>query len=337
MGKYYKWAVALVAPLMLTGCLFLPGKFDATLRLMQGGGYQFTYIGEMQVLAGDAKEMSPPTMEPFDPENARCQEWIDADGTQSREIFYDKYGAGDAADEAAAAAGEAAEALAESMMDSEVATEAVGDDTAGYDDAYPTAVERTCTAAELAELEQQEIAEFEARKKEYDQRSGMMATMFGGAIPGNDEALEKFAETLRKYEGWEKVEYVGNNLFNVEYRISGNFDQYFAFPVLNDASMQYPFFQIVPRKTGELEILAPGISGGPGGMLGLAMLADMPGSQGGDKMPIKPIEGRFTLETNGEVLGNNSPDGYISEGNMKTMRWDVKDLSASPRALIKVR
>ncbi len=70
--------------------------------------------------------------------------------------------------------------------------------------------------------------------------------------------------------------------------------------------------------------------------MGMAMLGGMPGARASKDMPIKPIEGSFTIETNGEVLGNNSPDGYATEDNMKVMRWDVKNLSESPRALIKV-
>ena len=70
--------------------------------------------------------------------------------------------------------------------------------------------------------------------------------------------------------------------------------------------------------------------------MGLAMFGGMPGRMSRD-MPIKPIEGSLTIETDGEVLGNNSPDGYQSEGGMKVMKWDVQALSESPRALIKVK
>jgi len=325
MNKIFKLLAVLVAPLILTGCLFLPGKFDATLRLMQGGGYQFTYVGEMQIFSGDEKDMKKPVLEPFDPKNAKCSDWIEPDGSKQPSSYYDSYSSSGgsvahAAEEAAEAAADAAEAAAEAV-----------------DEEYeaPRRQFRECAESELIELKEREKAQYERRKKDYDQRSNMMAAMFGGAVPGNDAALKKFAETLVKYDGWDKVEYVGDNVFNVEYRASGNFDRYFAFPVLNDASMQYPFFQIVPRKSGELEIMSPGV-GGKGGLMGMAMLGGgFPGSRSKD-LPIKAIEGSFTLETNGEVLGNNSPDGYSSERGMKVMRWNVKDLSESPRALVKV-
>ena len=106
-------------------------------------------------------------------------------------------------------------------------------------------------------------------------------------------------------------------------------------PIINDAGTQFPFFQIVPRKSGELEVQAPAL-GGQGGLMGLAMFGGMPRAIGPDA-PIKPIEGSLTIETDGEVLGNNSPDGYKTEGGMKVMKWDVQALSESPRALIKVK
>ena len=292
----------------VSGCFFLPGKFDASLKLLKGGQYEFSYVGEMQIFAGDEKDMKQPMLKPFDPKNAKCSDWIESDGSKSPSSYYDSYSNGS---EAAADAVEAA------------------------DSTSPRRENRACTDTELAELEEQEKANYDRRKKDYDQRSGMMAAMFGGAVPANDKALKKFAETLKKYDGWEKVEYAGNNIFNIEYRASGNFDRYFGFPIMNDASMQYPFFQVVPRKSGELELQAPGL-GSQGGVMGMAMLGGMPGARASNDLPLKPIEGSFTLETNGEVLGNNSPDGYTSEGDLKVMRWNVKNLTESPRALIKV-
>jgi len=308
MNRIIKLLTALVVPLLLTGCFFLPGKFDATLKLLNGGQYEFSYVGEMQIFSGDEKDMKKPVLKPFDSKNAKCSDWVEADGSRSPSSYYDSY---------------SEEAVADAA---EVATEA---------DRSPTREGRQCTDEELAELEEQEKGNYERRKKDYDQRSGMMAAMFGGAVPGNDEALEKFAANLSKYDGWDKVEYAGDNVFNVEYRASGNFDRYFGFPIINDASMQYPFFQIVPRKTGELELQAPGL-GSQGGVMGMAMLGGMSGARASNDLALKPIEGSFTLETNGEVRGNNSPDGYATEGDLKVMRWDVKNLTESPRALIKI-
>lgn len=43
--------VALMAPLLLGGCLLSPGKFDSELQLLKNGTFAFTYNGEIQMLA----------------------------------------------------------------------------------------------------------------------------------------------------------------------------------------------------------------------------------------------------------------------------------------------
>ncbi len=91
MKQMFKLLAALVAPLVLTGCLFLPGKFDANLKLLQGGQYEFSYVGEMQVFAGDEKDMRPPKLEPFDPKNAQCSDWLEKDGSKRPSTYYDRF------------------------------------------------------------------------------------------------------------------------------------------------------------------------------------------------------------------------------------------------------
>lgn len=43
--------LALVAPLLLTGCLLSPGKFASELQVMKDGSFSFSYDGEIQMLA----------------------------------------------------------------------------------------------------------------------------------------------------------------------------------------------------------------------------------------------------------------------------------------------
>jgi len=320
MTQFFKIITALCAPLLLSGCLLLPGKFNASLKLMQGDKYEFSYIGEMQIFAGDDKEMSPPKLKPFDPKKAQCSDWIEADGSKNPSTYYNSY-AHDSEDTVETI--EAAESVIRTVID-------------GSNETNSRRVKRNCTVKELASLKQQEEENYERRKRDYEQKSTAMASMFGGAIPGNDDSLKRFASQLLKYEGWEKVEYAGNNIFNVEFKTSGTFDHYFAFPVLNDAAMQYPFFQIVRRKSGEFEIMTPALGGGPGSYWSLAMLGGMPGGKNGTD-PLSAIDGSFTLETDGEILANNSPDGYETSGQNKILNWQVKSLSESPRALIRFK
>lgn len=56
--KFVRLIIALAAPLLLTGCLLSPGKFNSTLDLKRDGSFTFTYIGEIVVT-----DMSPPPAE----------------------------------------------------------------------------------------------------------------------------------------------------------------------------------------------------------------------------------------------------------------------------------
>lgn len=167
---------------------------------------------------------------------------------------------------------------------------------------------------------------------EEEQKNAAMRSILGGAVPGDDEGLKKFAAQLAKYDGWNRVEYMGDNLFEVEYAVSGHFDQMFAFPTIPGSTMQFPFVQIIRRSGGELEILTPAMAG-PGGLSGA--MGPMP--MGETKM--QPIDGSFTIVTDGEVLSNNTEDGLSISGPTKTMRWQVDGMSGpdgSPRAIVKL-
>ena len=244
MKQLLKLVAAFSIPLLLAGCLLIPGKFDSQLRLMNDGNYVFTYNGQMQLAEGDGNPMSPPSGE------------IDDDSPEG------------------------------------------GD-------------------------------------KDDEQKNAAMRSIFGGAVPGDDEGLKEFAAQLAKYDGWNKVEYVGDNLFEVEYMVSGNFDQMFAFPTIPGATMQFPFVQIIRRSGGELEISTPAMAG-PGGLAGAMGPMPMGGS---GKNKAQPIDGSFTIETNGEILSNNTADGYKSDDTVKTLQWKVDEASAaagSPRAIVKL-
>src|SRR5690606_40486690 len=94
----------------------------------------------------------------------------------------------------------------------------------------------------------------------YERERGMASVVFGGPVPGDDASMRAVAKTVKKYQGWKKVEYVGGNIFDVEYSEAGTIGSYFSFPVLPDAQMQYPFFQLVRRANGDVELFAPGVA-----------------------------------------------------------------------------
>lgn len=312
MGKYSKWALALIAPLLLTGCLLIPGKFESQLRLMNDGTYSFTYNGQMQMAEGDDNPMSSQSATAtFNPDEQRCSNQIDK---ESGEITALPYGVVDYADPMDTAA-----------------------DPFSYED-------RQCTAAELAEMEREFDEQMAMMNDDFGQsentddaqKNAAMRSVFGGAVPGDDEGLKKFAAQLAKYDGWDKVQYVGDNIFEVEYAVSGNFDQMFAFPTIPGATMQFPFVQILRRSGGELEILTPAMAG-PGGLAGAMGPMPMGGPSGEAKT--QPIDGTFTIVTDGDVLSNNTVDGLTVSGSTKNMRWQVDGASGpdgSPRAILKL-
>ena len=241
MDRYCKWVLAMVAPLLLAGCLLIPGKFESQLRLMNDGTYSFTYRGQMQ-LADDGK------------------------------------------------------------------------------------------AAERAETEASDTSP----PDEKDQKNAAVRSIFGGAVPGDDEGLKKFAEQLAKYDGWNRVEYMGDNLFEVEYAVSGHFDQMFAFPTIPGSTMQFPFVQIIRRSGGELEVMTPAMAG-PGGLAGA--MGNLPLKGASDQPKMQPIDGIFTIVTDGEVLANNTRDGLAISGSTKSLRWQVDGTGGpdgSPRAIVKL-
>ena len=310
MGNYYKWAAAIAAPLLLAGCLLIPGKFESQLRLMNNGTYDFTYVGQMQLAEADSPQSSSGMdQRSFDPDQAMC---FDQTNKASGEV---------------------------TPYPPDLYSQPINNDS------DPNSYEqRQCTAAELAKLGQmynEEIALNEAnanqsRKAEEDKRNTAMSSIFGGAVPGDEEGLKKFAAKLAKYDGWKKVEYMGDNLFEVEYSISGTFDQMFAFPTIPGATMQFPFVQIIRRSGGELEVLTPAMAG-PGGLAGAMGPVPMGGSSSEPKT--QPIDGTFTIVTDGTVLSNNTEDGLSLSGSTKSMRWKVDGTSGpdgSPRAIIKL-
>ena len=306
MGLYKKIAIALAAPLLLNGCFLLPGKFDANLKLLDGGRYEFAYVGELQMNMPDEKELKKPDDTSFDPAKLKCRDLVEKTSGEKSEtlaVYGDEY-------------------------------DRFNQEDGYYDKDSYKVEERSCTENEVSERR----AEFDREKirteKKYQEQSGIASAIFGGAIPGDDESMRKFATNLSKYAGWKKVEYAGNNIFNVEYSSSGQVGNYFAFPVLPDAQVQYPFFQVLQRTQNTTELLTPAINS-QGGLFNKMLLGEM---DKGSSPKLSEINGTLTVETTGEVLSNNSVDGFQTRGATKVMTWKIgKDsgLQEGPRVLVK--
>lgn len=67
MTHWKRTLIALAAPLLLTGCLWGPGKFTSALDLRKDGSFTLDYRGEMVIAMPET-----PTAEPWAPAMARC-------------------------------------------------------------------------------------------------------------------------------------------------------------------------------------------------------------------------------------------------------------------------
>lgn len=74
MGVWGRWILAAAGPLLLTGCLWGPGKFDSTLTLKRDGSFTLAYKGEIMLQRpdemGGKKDMTPT---PWRDDFARCK------------------------------------------------------------------------------------------------------------------------------------------------------------------------------------------------------------------------------------------------------------------------
>ncbi len=304
MKHFFKIVGAVVAPLLLTGCLLIPGKFNSELKLMKDGAYSFAYTGEMQFFDPDNGGFGrKQSYAPFNEKGMECYNRIEKKTGEISPMDYDQY-------------------FRVSDTDYE---------------SHPYRFEkRDCSATEKTKERERHEKDLARRKKDEEEKMAVYGSIFGGAIPGNDARLKQFASELEKYDGWNKVKYLGNDKFEVEYAVSGRFDQNFTFPSFPGATLQFPFVQIIRRNGGELEILTPAMSG-PGGLFGAMALGKMGGASNGPDLA--SIDGKFTIETDGEILSNNSADGYTQTEETRTMTWAVggePNPGEGPRAIVKL-
>lgn len=308
-----KWALALAAPLLLSGCFIMPGKFGSSLDLRKDGSFTFSYKGEVMFQSPD--EIMKGKAEVWSDDKAECT--IDA-ATMD---------AAAAAGAAAAAAADAAANAVEAAGETANATEAVPE----IDDGPAT---RPCTNKEIAEQkadwEQQQKDKAANKAKE----SAAFASMFGYA-PGDEKAMAAFATKLSKYRGWKSVVNQGNGKFLVDYQISGKLDHDFIFPVLPEGDVVFPFVQIRAREGGKVFVNTPALLGG--GLMAMAAKAKAFGAPDSNDAPDVTgiVDGSFTITTDGEILTNNSEDGAEKIPTGRALRWLINgDTKRIPEALI---
>lgn len=303
----YHWSkrlFAIAAPLLLTGCLWGPGKFASVLTLKRNGTFVLDYRGE--ILVQIPKDDFSPVR--WNDNQAYCY----VGRTQGQRTI--------------------APIVIAPPAPPPPPSSGVQVPHVTAPPAAPL-VRRPCTATEIAQqraaFEKNQATAAEKKRAEADS----MAKMFG--LPGlDDESSREFAAKLTKYAGWRSVTYRGNGVFDVDYHFVGSARQDFLFPALPDNNFLIPFIAIRRRADGAVLVTAPEFVGGAGPFgTGAAQL-----SRGTSGMPVSRANGRFTVITDGEILTNNSEDGPSANPLGREVHWDIVPSSTkTPETLIRLQ
>jgi hypothetical protein len=133
------------------------------------------------------------------------------------------------------------------------------------------------------------------------------------------------AEALSKEAGFRKVTYQGNGVFDVDYAISGTLDHAFLWPFNVDAEAVFPFIAVELRANGTVRMKAPGFGNDDNSK-------SMPDAdQAASKM-----DGVFTLDTDAEIVSQDSEDGATNVGGRHIVTWKATPTSkTAPMAVLR--
>ncbi|MFM5914746.1 MAG: hypothetical protein ACKOPR_08390 [Chakrabartia godavariana] len=305
MKVLVRLAAMSVASLALSGCFLVPGKFGANVDIRKAGDFSVAYKGEIIFQMPDDIMGLKPKPKPWDDAFAICY----ASGRTDVDEFSSK------------------ESREAAIKDAE-------DPSEGRD---ADALEIACSARQIADVRAKYETEKAAAAAKKEKESDEMAQLFGFSGSG-DEANEKFAAALMKYEGWKSVTYRGKGTFDVDYRYTGKLTHDFIFPIFPKMDMIFPFIMIRKRADGAVMVTAPSLIGG--GMKAMATRAKMLGDASAARdLPEAPrTQGLFTVTTNGEILSNNSEDGPSVDPQGKKVVWDVNPMTDRlPEVLIRIK
>ncbi|MES2290722.1 MAG: hypothetical protein V4530_13390 [Pseudomonadota bacterium] len=151
----------------------------------------------------------------------------------------------------------------------------------------------------------------------------------------NEAKLRAMADALSKEAGYKSVVYRGKGKFDIDYAITGRLDHGFVFPFNTDAEVMFPFLAIELRQGGLVRVKAPGFAnsksnGMPDATGGLASRpsADL----------AKYLDGVFTIDTDAEIVSQNTEEGAKAAGKRKTLSWKATPLTKdAPAAVLRLR
>lgn len=205
--------------------------------------------------------------------------------------------------------------------------------------------ERSCTSEEI----EQQRKDWETARTEKlasaDKETAAMRALLGGIDPADPAAAQELTERLRRQEGWRKVEYKGDGLFDVDFAIDSTLSHDFAFPTFERFPMGNFLVMANLRSGNVVRIDAPAFAAQGAGNPFQGMMSGMAGAMGAfaddkdsDGLPLIPeMEGTFTVVTDGDILANNTDEGPVEGPGGKMLTWKVnKRTSSPPTALIQL-
>ncbi|OYW45161.1 MAG: hypothetical protein B7Z33_04690 [Sphingomonadales bacterium 12-68-11] len=199
--------------------------------------------------------------------------------------------------------------------------------------------ERPCTAEEAAQQRDEWEADSAARKQRAEDSSEAMQALFGGIDPANPQAAEELAQRLQRQEGWKRVDYRGDGLFDVEFAIESRLGHDFMFPTLERFPMVNSFVLANLRQGNQVRIEAPGFAAQGGGnpfagmmsgMAGMASVAAGASGSGANLPKIPDLDGTFRIVTDGRILANNTDEGPAETPRGQVLEWRINARTQSP-------
>ena len=146
---------------------------------------------------------------------------------------------------------------------------------------------------------------------------------------------------LGRQRGWHRVEYKGDGLFDVEFRVSGALTHDFVFPTIEGMPSANGFVSVNLRDGRQVRVNAPGFAGQKdanpmfGGMPLGAVAAMAQAEKGGEMPKIAIPEGTFTIVTDGRILANNTDEGPAPHSAGQVLSWKIgATTKQAPTALI---
>lgn len=197
--------------------------------------------------------------------------------------------------------------------------------------------ERECTEEEIAEQRATWNVDAEQRRARAEQDAAAMRQMLGGIDPADPKAAEELAARLRRQEGWKRVDYRGDGLFEVEFSLSGTLGHDFVFPTFERFPLTNTFVVANVRQGRSVRIEAPGFTAQGAANPFQAMVAGMATAPDATTPPIPDMDGTFRVVTEGQILANNTDEGPRSSPDGQVLEWKVNQRTeTAPMALIQL-